>query len=375
MLTIRSLKNKIADLPQVQKYFKSLTYEKVGRSHGFVITQVYKCEYITRYYMARFEGRNNDQAHLLEYLRKSESGLSVCRNLYFTPIGGYQVKFPYMRPPYSGHDTKYGLESWGKTSSTNHNVSADLTNYEELIKNDPSLKYLKFDRTVTFLELVKLYRDYPDVELLAKNNLSWICQWSRVLKLKDEYKKRFFKYLIKNKKRIIDQRYFLKFNDLYFAAIPEMKTKSIELKKKRKDAMEKRKLEMLSMQNLKLAEITLPINQKDFSYKFELPKTVQEIISVGEELRHCYKNNNTLKTYLEKHINGTALLVFIKDKESEDPIAAAEVDKNGNIVQLRAKNNESVTDDVVVNELHSLVSQITKVANTINKGENANARS
>lgn len=359
MLTWKQLSVKMKDSAAVKAFIKSARAPEYGRTIPFTITEKYRGEYIARYYMIRFEGKNMQEKHYLEYYRISENLVQVCRNLEFTRLGGYQVKFPYMKTRYTA--VLYGLDAFTETRF-NMNISDynDITNYEKLIADDPELKYCVRDESIRFINFVRAYREFKEVELLGKLKMSWLLQWKSITKLQDNEKKRFFKYVIRNADEINKQRFTLKFNEIYYGAFPEKQI----LKRER----EKNKIKVTFKRvNRKLETLSAKLNKpKNITYNFNLPKSVDEIKSVGNELLHCYRGETERKRYLENHLKGQSILVFIKDAESK-PIATAEITNTGKITQLRAKSNDDVKDSKLRSELDLIVPKIKAIAKDLRK--------
>lgn len=65
-------------------------------------------------------------------------------------------------------------------------------------------------------------------------------------------------------------------------------------------------------------------------YKIYIPFEYKDIVNQAEKLNQCLIRNN----YVEKMINKTSILIFIKNEVDNAPVATAEIDWNKSLIQL-----------------------------------------
>lgn len=381
-ITVKRLSKNIPDRSDVKKYFKEFKWDQNqrGRVHRFYTIEKYYGKYITRHYAIRVEGKTKEEKHLLEYLRHSQDGVMISRNLYFGYLSGYTVKFPHERRTYRAYN--YGLENFSEVySSLNVWPGELITDVDALLKNDEKLKYCVYDGNVPFIEFINTYNEFPGMEALGKIGLSWLGAYKTLWKLEGKKKKQVIKYIFEHANDIKEQRWNFKLSALMREVFPELKTKYLEAKAKREglkikklQAKEKEKAKAKEnfqrMLNEALEELNKSFNKKNThasEYTYKVPASLNEITVVGEKLGHCYKKSSA---YLRNHITGNALLVFIYN-ENQKPIAAAEVIDN-KIRQLRGNQNKVVDDPVIKEEVElmidikkELMEKISEVSNSI----------
>lgn len=149
-----------------------------------------------------------------EVYRESESGKASGKNYYYQSYGMANG----MRTIWEDCGTYYldyyeeKLEDYDKPDSyANRFYCIQLTTLEDIIANDLSLKYCKWNGEVDAFSYIKVYRKYPIAEMLMSLNLSDLALNEKCLKFMSENKS-FCKYIHNYAKEIKDNH--ISFNAL-----------------------------------------------------------------------------------------------------------------------------------------------------------------
>lgn len=168
-----------------------------------------------------------------EVYRESESGIAFGKNYFFESYGMANG----MRTIWEDCKTFYlncYEENFEKFDKPDNNADKfycfQLTTLEDIIANDISLKYCKWDGTIDAFQYIKIYRKYPIAEMLMELNLSSLALNQKCLDYMTNNKS-FCKWLYQHKDKInhisfqILKQSFLKGKD------PEQYNKELSSKK------------------------------------------------------------------------------------------------------------------------------------------------
>ena len=145
----------------------------------------------------------------LTVYKEIEDNTQLVRNVYLSSVGGYMVAFPGERIG-SGYysywgDQKEVLQDWRETSRLPLGQYRSLLPEEQeiIINKYPDFKYVlqKFHITTdNLMQILTIWKEQPDVELLLQAGYSNIAFDKRFYKLTEKKRKEICKWLMKNSK-------------------------------------------------------------------------------------------------------------------------------------------------------------------------------
>ena len=345
-----------------------------------------------------------------EIIRKFEScKFCSVKNMYFGGGFGYRVVWKKTNNYYWMHDRDYGYWLEYKKDFGDGLWTTNITTkeeYEEIITKRSNLKYLSWNFKGYLSYLATIYITYPELEILEKLDLLQLMNVSCFNYIRKN--KAFVGFLFKNKNN--KYALFIDFKEAYLKNrnVDECRDKrlnkirmtkgfnSVDItnkivlasKEKIYQYLKNNAIDMNSYADMiKAMELfdvdfndTKNIMPKDFKeihdrytkayseriskelndkisstrdkyidldlicsdVHFKLPKMKSEFIDESKRMDNCVGYMN----YDERMAKGEILIVFIRDKEDKS-LATMEFNiKSRNIVQLRAKHNSPVTDDL-----------------------------
>lgn len=145
----------------------------------------------------------------LTVYKEIENKTQLVRNVYLSSVGGYMVAFPGERIG-SGYysywgDQKEVLQDWRETPQLPIGKCRSLYPEEQnlIIQKYPAFKYIlkKFPvKTDNLMQILVIWKEHPDVELLLQAGYSNIAFDKRFYKLTEKKRKEICKWLMKNSK-------------------------------------------------------------------------------------------------------------------------------------------------------------------------------
>lgn len=156
----------------------------------------------------------------------------------------------------------------------------------------------------------------------------------------------FQNWIIKNE---IDFQYYLDYIGLLKDMDVQLDSKNLimpkDLRKAHDNAVKlfnQMKLETQDREYKKRVKSVLKLEKEVDGYAIVAPKILNEIVAEGKALHHCVGGSN----YIEQHKKGKTTILFIREKEYPNtPLYTMEY-KQGRIVQIRGKRNQSPPEEV-----------------------------
>ncbi len=346
--------------------------------------------------------RKNHKLEFQEVQRRIEGFSTILvRNMYLASNSGYHVVWEKTKPSYY-YWSEYDRDVWIEHNFKYFNVGYDLdvTNFEEIVKQRPDLKYLGYKQGGNLSYLATVYKTYPELEILLKLNYTNMINVSCLEFIRKN--KGFVKFMAKQKHkysfpvlkkaytthldcekiekenriaRAIPNRRYAPYKqyatkekicsytyekkcgvDTYFDLLDAVSYLKLDLNDTKNIfpydfqkmhrlytsqmniAIEKEKAEELKKVAFKYSPLETTIN----NLVFYIPKTLQEFVDEGEKMDNCVGRMG----YSEKMSNNEDLIVFVRDTNGES-LATLEVGiKQMNIRQLYAPHNSKCPDNI-----------------------------